>query len=203
MNLVAEANFFKDKQRSDGYYSYCKECQKSDRQKHLAKYKERNEAITEKQCSCCKEVKSRSEFYRNRSCSTGLKPNCKQCEKKMAEPHKAKMLAKLKQWAIENPELDKKNRRERYFKSTHGITMAERSAMIEKQNGQCAICGKVPVLSPKPQNGREEALCIDHCHRTGKVRGMLCDRCNTALGIFQDSETILQAAINYLREHET
>src|SRR5207248_1961528 len=87
-------------------------------------------------------------------------------------------------------------------KRVFGLTLQERDTIIERQDGKCAICGQVPRLSDKPQNGRRDALCVDHCHRSGKVRGLLCDDCNRGLGSFKDDVTTLRRAIKYLKEYQ-
>lgn len=70
----------------------------------------------------------------------------------------------------------------------YGITPAEYDAIKDRQGGACAICGVIPKL-----------LFIDHSHTKGKVRGLLCHRCNTALGFFGDNITRIRRAIEYLR----
>jgi hypothetical protein len=81
------------------------------------------------------------------------------------------------------------------LKSKYGITLAEYDAMAKKQDGKCAICESA---EPKGNGAR---FAIDHSHKTGKVRGLLCGPCNTAIGKFQDDIAILQSAIEYLRDH--
>ena len=63
--------------------------------------------------------------------------------------------------------------------------------MLESQNGCCAICGK-------HESKLTKRLCVDHCHATGEVRGLLCIHCNHAIGKFEDRVDILRNAINYL-----
>jgi hypothetical protein len=70
----------------------------------------------------------------------------------------------------------------------YGISLAEYDALLEKQGGACAICRKRP-------KGR---LCVDHCHVTGMVRGLLCNECNGALGYLKDDQASLVAALAYL-----
>jgi Recombination endonuclease VII len=70
----------------------------------------------------------------------------------------------------------------------YGISLAEYDALLEKQGGACAICRKRP-------KGR---LCVDHCHVTGMVRGLLCNECNGALGYLKDDQGSLVAALAYL-----
>jgi len=65
-----------------------------------------------------------------------------------------------------------------------------------KQNGKCAICKK-PETRKTGNKIRE--LSIDHCHKTGKVRGLLCDSCNNGLGRFKDSVKLLESALKYLK----
>ena len=64
--------------------------------------------------------------------------------------------------------------------------------MFNKQNGKCAICGKHQIEL-------KQSLCVDHNHTTGKVNGLLCTRCNGAIGMFNDDIILLEKAINYLK----
>lgn len=68
----------------------------------------------------------------------------------------------------------------------YGLTLEQFDQMLTEQHGRCLICRKT------------ESLVVDHCHTTGKVRGLLCNLCNTALGSFRDSPEILTSAIEYL-----
>lgn len=72
----------------------------------------------------------------------------------------------------------------------YGITIAERDAILKKQGGKCAICRR-PIKPGK-------ATHVDHCHKSKKVRGILCAPCNVGLGHFDHSITKLAAAIQYL-----
>ena len=72
----------------------------------------------------------------------------------------------------------------------YGLTRETWDAMIIAQNGLCGICANPMVKHREP--------CIDHCHDTGKVRGLLCVSCNLGLGKFEDSTEILSRAILYL-----
>lgn len=74
-----------------------------------------------------------------------------------------------------------------------GITLDDYKRMLEEQGGVCAICkGPEPVYKYFP---------VDHCHTTGRVRGLLCSHCNKGLGSFKDSADALQAAIEYLKRY--
>ncbi len=82
------------------------------------------------------------------------------------------------------------------FKHHHGVTIEEANDMIEAQNRLCAICNQLPT-----GKGHCSRLHVDHCHKTGKVRAMLCNNCNHGLGHFRDEPERLVAAANYLRSH--
>lgn len=72
----------------------------------------------------------------------------------------------------------------------YGLTIETYTQMIEQQENRCAICGKGPKL----------LLHVDHCHTSGRVRGLLCRYCNTGLGQFYDNPDFLRAAITYLED---
>lgn len=92
------------------------------------------------------------------------------------------------------PCADKNNRANlRTRRRRFGLEYADYLQLVKKQNGLCAICGNMPT-------GRFP-LVVDHDHRTGKVRKLLCTDCNLALGRFQDSVEVLGKAIDYLLEH--
>jgi len=73
----------------------------------------------------------------------------------------------------------------------YGVTKEFLVELFEKQNGHCAICGEIPKT--------ERGLHVDHCHKTGVVRGLLCHGCNTGLGSFKDSPELFIKAISYLK----
>ena len=83
-----------------------------------------------------------------------------------------------------------------YLKRNYGLTFEEFEAMLSDQDNCCAICGIT-----KPQ-GRHKRFCVDHHHKTGKVRGLLCSNCNTALGLVGDNIDTLKSMIDYLKNHE-
>lgn len=75
-----------------------------------------------------------------------------------------------------------------------GVDPAVVLEMVERQGGKCASCGSIPPETTKPQQG----LQIDHCHNTGKVRGLLCGGCNKSLGHAGDDANRLRQLIAYL-----
>ena len=92
-----------------------------------------------------------------------------------------------------NKELIKKRNRIGRIKRTYGISIGEYNDIFKKQNKKCLICEiKLP-------NGFALNKHIDHDHKTGKVRGILCTKCNTILGMANDNEEILLSAVSYLK----
>jgi len=86
-------------------------------------------------------------------------------------------------------------RKEKYFIDDDSF-----KAMLKNQKGLCAICKKKESYFVKITN-RTRELSVDHCHKTNKIRGLLCTQCNIALGKFQDSIENLYSAIEYLKLH--
>ena len=93
-------------------------------------------------------------------------------------------------WAKANPS----KRKGHMTKYLYGVDANKYVEMFEAQAGHCAICGQ-------PQESFTKAFAVDHCHRTGKVRGLLCSNCNSALGKFGDNIHTVISAMEYLREH--
>lgn len=96
--------------------------------------------------------------------------------------------AKSKEWQEANP-----HKRHAQRLNQYGLTPDTFLAMMESQNHKCAICGH----SDKSQ--KKTFPMIDHCHETGKVRGILCSSCNMGIGKFKDNIELLEAAIKYLK----
>lgn len=133
-----------------------------------------------KYCTKCETTKPRSDFHRKSKAKDGLQHACKECNK-----------AKVKGWQQDNPDywLTQNNRSDRISKQKrarkYGLTVEEVEALLVSTT-VCQICG------------REVNLYIDHCHETGRVRGLLCLQCNTSLGNFNDDVALLHRAIEYL-----
>lgn len=112
--------------------------------------------------------------------------------------YRAKPESKIKEaqqchkWYINNKERKRVNSRLSKYKLSHN----QYQEIKEKQNHICPICLKEP--GPRKRNSSIDLFVIDHDHETGKVRGLLCSTCNTALGLFKDNITIIRNAVNYL-----
>lgn len=93
---------------------------------------------------------------------------------------------------------DPKKVRNRDLKRKYGININKYNLMLAKQDNKCAICSQSEIRTIK---GTISSLAVDHCHKTGKIRQLLCARCNTVLGHTNDSIDILKRAISYLEKH--
>lgn len=97
---------------------------------------------------------------------------------------------------IRNPEEDY----DRNLQRKYGITIDDYNRMLQAQNGKCGICGREETR--KLKDGRDTRLSVDHCHKTNKVRGLLCFACNSTLGKYDDKIEFIRAMIDYLNKHK-
>lgn len=160
-----------------------------------------------KVCTKCGLEKNESEFNKNkRKTKISLSCWCKQCRREYRKNNLDKIKERNRLYRIENKERDhsygkeyRKNNpdklRDKHLRRNYGITLQQYNEMFEKQEGKCAICGTHQSEFKKP-------LYVDHCHETGKIRGLLCDKCNHAIGLLKDSPNISQEASNYLFKHK-
>lgn len=117
---------------------------------------------------------------------------------KWRERERARILRKRAKDPLYNQKLlDKRlsqSWRRKGFVTSQGtiFTIQDRDQLLRAQAGTCAICTKV-------QHTESKKLAVDHNHQTGVVRGLLCDSCNLGLGLFQDSSSLLERAVAYLR----
>lgn len=133
-----------------------------------------------KKCHTCKQNKKMSDFHLNKKKKDGRATRCRKCKGKA-----------YREAVIKEPVKHNRSNRNRQYVRKYGITIEDYEAMYASQNGSCDICG----IHQDEINTR---LCVDHCHATGKVRSLLCDRCNTLLGMAREDVDILASAISYL-----
>lgn len=86
------------------------------------------------------------------------------------------------------------------LKVRYNISSDDYNLMFQKQNGKCDICGNSEIAVHNFTK-RNQSLAVDHCHKTGKVRGLLCQDCNRGIGQFYDDVNRLENAIKYLLKH--
>ena len=103
----------------------------------------------------------------------------------------------LKQWAREDRKNNPDKYRDKSLRKYYGIGLNEFNQMLKSQNGKCAICDQEEAAID-PRSKRPRQLAVDHCHKKGHVRGLLCSNCNLAIGNLKDSTELLRKAILYL-----
>ena len=129
-------------------------------------------------CDCGLEAYSKKDlelFELSKASRYGRRNRCKECKSILQNTLNSSTERKVK--------LREYNNLRRY-----GITPDDYALMYINQNGKCAIC-----------KSHHDVLCIDHCHTSGKVRGLLCHPCNKGLGHFKDNEASLQEALIYIQ----
>lgn len=161
-----------------------------------------------KRCVKCCIPKPETEFYRNSRLPGGAFHVCKSCHRAFAKARfdsRPGLAAKNssdyrkrnpgraaedgRKWRAENPEKSKSGRRPRHLR-IYGLTEESFQQIFSSQRGRCKVCQK--------SIGGSIKFHIDHCHKTGVVRGILCPTCNFGLGSFHDSPEKLRAAADYL-----
>ena len=133
-----------------------------------------------KECSKCGASKPKSEYYAQKSNKDGLYSYCKSCTCGIQRDRRKKYGTEY-------------YRNKRFIKK-YGINYSAYQQMLMEQDHKCLVCG-----IEYDENDRTTTFFVDHNHSTGEVRGLLCQRCNTGLGMFQDDPAILQLAMNYLQ----
>lgn len=137
-----------------------------------------------KTCTKCKEKRPLSNFSvkEHRNGKRYLRSHCNRCRNKAtAIYHK------------QHPEITRCQTLRRY-----GMTLEQYDELFGRQNGECFICSQPETVRSK--NGKVKLLAVDHDHKTGIVRGLLCNRCNVILGLADDNIDLLKDIIDYLRD---
>jgi hypothetical protein len=165
--------------------------------------------MEEKECLICEKVKPLTDFHRHSGKPDGRRNDCKLCRKNKVKRDRNpefKRCSRCKEkrpnnsehfWTYPNKtaktryrsqciECHKKANGLSHIKRLYGITENDLDKMKKQQNLCCAICGK----------GKK--LYVDHCHNTGRIRGLLCDTCNRGIGFLQEDKDILLGALKYL-----
>jgi hypothetical protein len=150
-------------------------------------------------------VKALDDFYGEKGGRDGKRPECKSCtnarRKQWYEKNRDREIARVRAWQQANPQRvqawRKKNRdrlnkqvRQIHLRNKFGLTVQQYDRILERQGGVCALC----AASPTPGI----SLHVDHDHGTGDIRGLLCVRCNNALGLFREDPALLKRAARYV-----
>lgn len=180
------SEFYKRADTKVGVRSICIECMKTEHSR-VKPPRVRYADMAFVPCATCKEVQPRSE-YRSASCGDnksyrGIDRRCQSCSAKRGKDYyqRDKVKSRVRQRASK-------------LKMCYGITEAHYESLLLSQSSKCAIC-----LTDDPKG--KGKFNVDHCHSSGKVRALLCTNCNTGLGQFKDSVSLLELAARYLNAH--
>lgn len=155
-----------------------------------------------KTCSTCYIEKPIADFSKQSIRPDGLNITCKLCMKSRQEvryrdPKKRqRILDASARWRERNPDADA----DKTLRRKYGITLAQYDALFAAQGGVCALCKKGETTKRRKKGEGRERLAVDHCHDTGRVRGLLCFKCNTAIGALGDTEEAAQKVVDYLNK---
>lgn len=138
--------------------------------------------------------KAEGRCYCGRQRDDPTKKWCLRCRER-SKLLSAAQVVRFRAWAKANPEAARAKARKDGLRQRHGLSVEEYERIFATQGAGCAICGS------KESRSCSGHFHVDHDHATGRVRGILCQPCNTALGQLCESETILFACIEYLRKH--
>lgn len=145
-------------------------------------------------CSKCNIEKPLNKFHKKKGGKYGLRADCSDCvavfQVTYREINSDKIKADKRKYHADNPDVKRKH----HLRSNYNISLDDYQAMLVKQNYQCAICD-----TTEPRNAQHKHFYVDHCHKTNKLRGLLCYRCNSAIGYLDDSANNCDKAAEYLR----
>lgn len=134
-------------------------------------------------CKECVNIISKKYYYKN-------KEKIQKRMNKYSSEHREQKREYAKTWYIKN----KDRKKEYHIRKAFGIDISKYNIILKNQNNKCAICDI-------DNNNLNRSLVIDHCHKTGKIRGLLCGRCNLMLGNIKDNKNILKKMIKYLNSN--
>lgn len=140
----------------------------------------------------CPEVNPQSltNFQRATKTKHGCQSRCKTCRGKYYKDNAKEIIKQVAGWGKRNPDKIRVYERNYRMKALYGLLPGQYETMAAQQHNKCLICL------------REKKLVVDHDHETGKVRGLLCNLCNSGMGHLKDSIEHLQNAINYLKDSQ-
>ena len=139
--------------------------------------------------------------YTGNNFSPGRGSVCRTCKNeyhrsRYSNPElRRKSLESVARWRARNPDAEHERRLKRLF----NITLDEYNDLFDRQGGLCAICRQPETVRRMKKGDGPERLAVDHCHDTGRIRGLLCFKCNTAIGSLGDTQEHVNRAINYLQ----
>lgn len=196
----------KDKKLTKGYALKCKKCAHEAIRKRPCKIHgmiSDDDRVESGGCRVCahNRMRAANEIRNNNRPEFNEKQRLKReaNPEKYAQKYKDSHKKEVEKWGLDA--ICEKNKATKF-----GLTIEEFRRLFEEQQNLCAICNQpeTRIFTGRGANAGQmkvSKLCVDHCHETGKVRGLLCHDCNTAIGKMKDDVQRLQLAIDYLKKH--
>lgn len=156
-----------------------------------------NSCSQSKKCSRCEVDKPFTEFHKKKERKDGLTSECKACQSKWQKEFYSDPINKQKRIDRQSTKEAKIRAREYDLKSKYGITSADYEEMLKSQDSKCKTCG-----TNVPGGRSTKYFHVDHCHDSGKIRGLLCSSCNKALGLLKESISTLENLIKYIEDNK-
>lgn len=159
--------------------------------------------MIEKHCARCKKTKPIKQFKLRGASAKGYRSYCLVCESEYRKQYQStkKFSDKQKKKYHSESAAARKKRQERYrsnaLQKKFGITVEEYETLLKQQNYVCAFCGKPEKA--KSKIGKIRRLCVDHCHKTGRVRGLLCYMCNHTIARLGDDIESAEKLLRYMK----
>ena len=214
---LLSTDFHKSSKNKDGFQFWCKNCEKS-RIRDWSAYRhprpQPNNPLTHKICATCTLEKPFQDFYKCTRAKIGITHSCKKClDEKRRKNYQTNILhmRKLskeyywnnreqnlkyaKNWRKNNPEIAKLCMKKSQLKINYNLSWDKYTTMLASQANRCKICGIIfdESMDNKPH--------VDHNHKTGKIRGLLCRACNLAAGFLKDDSQLATKMSEYLQEN--
>ena len=140
-----------------------------------------------KKCTVCGKFLPKDLFYKRVASEDGKAYRCKPCDREAGTAYRKR-----------HKERDRKNRRDETRRRKYGLSEEGYNNILSSQDGKCSICSQT-VTHGWSKNHDKHRACIDHCHETGVVRGILCSMCNKGIGLLGDNVGGLEKALAYLK----
>lgn len=194
-----EEDFCRNKRMKDGLNSRCRECDRVSQ--HLRRYgevrpKPPTPADGHKFCRKCGKELPVSCFFKHAKTADGLRGECIDCHYQRSKEWIAKNGSRHRELGRIRDAGRRLEQRNNYLRRTYGITHDQYLTLLSDQGNKCAICETILEID-------DNTKChIDHDHETNTVRGVLCGRCNMALGLVRESEHIVWCMSRYIATHK-
>ena len=120
--------------------------------------------------------------------------------RKYVDLNRQRLNKRSTEWVNKHVEKRRRQSLQSTLKQKFNLSLEDYEQIVLRQNGKCLICGDLPKVRTDSKGRIKDRLDVDHCHKTGKVRGLLCHNCNKGLGQFKESLELLKNAVIYMEQ---